>query len=134
MRAGRQPDATDSRFRMTRFLLVALVLLGVATIALALRPFPSAQADAADAVVMRVGDAMHVEGARIGCQVARRDGRPVIDCRRAGKLAGTFTALFDERRVRVARFRSKDTARVVFTAKHRGRARKCAAASKGVRR
>jgi hypothetical protein len=110
---------------MTRFLLVAVVLLGVATIAMALRSSPSAHADAADSVVMRVGDTMQVEGAKIGCQVAKRDGRPVVDCRRAGKLEGTFTALFDERRVRVARFRSSDTARVVFTAKHRGQARKC---------
>jgi hypothetical protein len=119
---------------MTRFLLVAVVLLGVATITLALRPSAPARADVAGAVVMRVGDTMQVEGAPIGCQVDERDGHPVIDCRRAGKLAGTYTALFDEHRVRVARFRSSETAQVVFKAKHRGRARRCAAASKASRR
>jgi hypothetical protein len=104
---------------VTSVLLAAAVLLGFAAAALALR------GGSGDAIVMRVGDTMQVEGAPIGCQVDRRDGRPVIDCRRAGKLAGTYTALFDERRVRVARFRSSDTARVVFTAKHRGAAREC---------
>jgi hypothetical protein len=74
---------------------------------------------------MRVGDVMEVEGAPIGCQVTRRDGRIVIDCRRAGRLAGTYGTLFDERRVRVTRFRSSDEAKVVFKAKHKGRSRKC---------
>jgi hypothetical protein len=119
---------------MTRFLLIVVVLLGGVALALALRPSPPARADAANAVVMRVGDTMQVEGAPIGCQVDRRDGRPVIDCRKAGTVTGTLMALFDERRVRVARFRSKDTAQVVFTAKHKGRARKCADPSKAGRR
>jgi hypothetical protein len=118
---------------MTRLLLVTVILLGVATAVLALRGGGSARADSKDAIVMRVGDTMKVEGAPIGCQVDERDGRPVIDCRRAGKLAGTYTTLFDEHRVRVARFRDSETARVMFTAKHRGSARKCAEPSKAGR-
>jgi hypothetical protein len=117
---------------MTRLLLVVVVLLGAATAVLAVRG-DGARADSKRAIVMRVGDVMQVEGAPIGCQVDHRDGRPVVDCRRAGRLAGTYTALFDERRVRVARFRSSDTARVVFTAKHRGNARRCDEARKAGR-
>jgi hypothetical protein len=110
---------------MTRLLIAAAFLLGVATGMLALRGTGSASADQGNAIVMRVGDTMQVEGAPIGCQVDRRDGRPVVDCRRAGKLAGTYGTFFDERRVRVARFQSSDTATVEFTAKHRGRSRRC---------
>jgi hypothetical protein len=122
--AGEEPTSAERRQAwcrrgVTSVLLAGVVLLGFAAAALALR------GGSGDAIVMRVGDTMQVEGAPIGCQVDRRDGRPVIDCRRAGKLAGTYTALFDERRVRVARFRSSDTARVVFTAKHRGATREC---------
>lgn len=110
---------------MTRTLLLTILVLAVTALGLALREAASARGDAAQNVVMRVGDVMEVEGAPIGCQVARRDGRIVIDCRRAGRLAGTYGTLFDERRVRVTRFRSSDTAKVVFKAKHRGRAHRC---------
>jgi hypothetical protein len=123
---------------MTRLLLAAVVLLGAATGVLAVRGTGSASADQGNAIVMRVGDTMQVEGAPIGCQVDRRDGRPVIDCRRAGKLAGTYGTFFDEKRVRVARFESSQTARVTYTAKHRGKSRRCAdrarRSAKGARR
>jgi hypothetical protein len=110
---------------MTRLLLVLTVVLGLAVLGLVLRGGAPARGDAASTVVMKVGDVMEVEGAPIGCQVSRRDGRVVIDCRRAGRLAGTYGTLFDERRVRVTRFRSSDTAKVVFKAKHKGRAHRC---------
>jgi hypothetical protein len=110
---------------MTRTLLLTLVVVAITALGLALREAASARGDAAQNVVMRVGDVMEVEGAPIGCQVARRDGRIVIDCRRAGRLRGTYGTLFDERRVRVTRFRSSDTAKVVFKAKHTGRAHRC---------
>jgi hypothetical protein len=110
---------------MTRLLLAAVVLLAFATVTLALRGGSPARAAATKTVVLAVGDSMTVDGAPIGCQVVERDGRAVVDCRRAGRLKGTYTTLFDERRIRVARFRSSDSAKVVFTAKHRGRARRC---------
>lgn len=110
---------------MTRIVLVSVVLVAFSALALALRGGALASADAPQAVVLRVGDTMTVENADIGCQVVERDGRPVIDCRRAGRHKGTYMTLFDDRRVRVARFRSQDTAKVVFTAKHRGKARRC---------
>ena len=121
---------------MMRSLLLAIVVLALVVLALALRGEGSARGDSATSVVLRVGDTMTVEGAPIGCQVTRRNGRVVIDCRRGGSLAGTYGTLLDERRVRVARFRSSDTARVVFKARHRGKARRCddARASRKARR
>jgi hypothetical protein len=110
---------------MTRMMLLAIVVLALAAIGLGLRGGVPARGDAAKSVVMTVGDVMEVEGAPIGCKVTRRDGRIVIDCRRAGRLAGTYGTLFDERRVRVTRFRSSDTAKVVFRARHKGRAHRC---------
>ena len=103
------------------FTTVAIVL-GLAALALQGRP---ARGNASQTVVLKVGDVMQVEGAPIGCRVGRRDGRLVIDCRRAGRLDGTYGTLFDERRVRVTRFKSGDTAKVVFKGKHRGRAKRC---------
>jgi hypothetical protein len=110
---------------MTRLLLLTTVVLALTVLGLALRGGAPARGDAASTVVMGVGDVMEVDGAPIGCRVSRRDGRIVIDCRRAGRLAGTYGTLFDERRVRVTRFRSSDTAKVVFRAKHKGRAHRC---------
>ncbi len=105
---------------MNRLLALTVFLLGVATPAVAAHgPAPR------DTVVLRVGDTLTVEDAPIGCQVVERKGRPSVDCRRAGQLAGTYMTAFDARRARVARFRSDDTARVVFTARHRGAARRC---------
>lgn len=108
---------------MTRWVPITIAVLALTMLALSLRG--EARGDAGQTVVMRVGDVMEVEGAPIGCKVTRRGGRVVIDCRRAGRLAGTYGSLFDERRVRVTRFRSSDTAKVVFKAKHRGRAHRC---------
>ena len=110
---------------MTRFLLLSILVLALAVAGLALRGEGSARGSGAASVVLRVGDTMKVEGAPIGCQVTQRSGRVVVDCRRAGRLAGTYGTLLDERRVRVARFRSSDTAKVVFKARHRGEARRC---------
>jgi hypothetical protein len=109
---------------MTRSLLITIAVLATLT-ALGLTLRDEARGAAGQVVVMRVGDVMEVDGAPIGCKVTRRGDRVVIDCRRAGRLAGTYGTLFDERRVRVTRFRSSDTAKVVFTARHRGRARRC---------
>jgi hypothetical protein len=110
---------------MTRLALLAVVLAGLTALTLALRDGQHARA-AGPTVVLKVGETMQVEGVPIGCRVAERGGRAVLDCRRGGRLAGTYGTLFDEDRVRVARFRSSDTAEVVFKARHRGRARRCA--------
>jgi len=82
-------------------------------------------APAATTVALRAGDAMVVEGAPIGCQVIRRGGRLVIDCRRAGRLHGTYGTLLSARRAEIARFRSNHSAKVIFTARHHGGAHRC---------
>jgi hypothetical protein len=107
---------------VTRVMAAALVILALAATTLAVR-------GAGDAS----GDTMEVEGAPVGCQVSRRDDRIALECRRAGKLKGTYVTIFDGRRVRVARFRSSDEAQVVFEARHRGRARMCGDAARASR-
>ena len=122
---------------MARPVLLMIAVLTLAALGFSLRGEGSARGDAGRRVVMSVGDVMEVEGAPIGCQVARRDGRIVIDCRRGGRLRGTYGTLIGDRSVRVIRFRSSDTAEVVFKAKHRGRAHRCdgtARTSREVRR
>jgi hypothetical protein len=88
---------------------------------------PSAVQPGAGALqhVLRVGDSMRVEGASLGCQVTRRSGRVVIECRPAGSLRGRYGTFLSDRTATVARFRSSRTAQVVFTAKHRGGWRAC---------
>jgi hypothetical protein len=110
---------------MTRSLLIVFAVLALTALGLSLRAEGSARGAGGQVVVLRVGDVMEVDGAPIGCKVTRRGERIMIDCRRAGRLAGTYGTLFDERRVRVTRFRSSDTAKVVFKARHRGRAHRC---------
>jgi hypothetical protein len=78
--------------------------------------------------VLRVGDTMRVEGASLGCQVTRRGGRPVIECRPAGALRGRYGTFLSDRTATVARFRSSRTAQVVFTATHRRGWRACGVA------
>lgn len=110
---------------MTRLLLLTIAALAATVLVLAFRGEGSARGDAATTAVLGVGDSMVVDGSPIGCQVTRRNGRIAIDCRRAGRLAGTYGTLFDKRALRVVRFRSNDTAKVVFKARHRGEAHRC---------
>jgi hypothetical protein len=90
-------------------------------------PLPAGQPPGAGALqyVLRVGDTMRVEGASLGCQVTRRAARVVVECRPAGALRGRYGTLLSNRTATVARFRSSRTARVVFSAKHRGGWRAC---------
>jgi hypothetical protein len=90
-------------------------------------PPPSGSDPAAGAPqhVLKVGDTMRIDGANIGCQVTRRAARVVLECRRAGALAGTYGTFLSERTATVARFRSSRTAQVVFTATQNGAWRAC---------
>jgi hypothetical protein len=81
-------------------------------------------------LVLRVGDTLRVEGAPMGCQVTRREGRPVIECRRDGALAGTYGTFMSDRSVTVARFRSRRTAQTILTATHNGGWRACTASAR----
>ena len=69
-------------------------------------------------VVLRVGEQMRVRTQPVGCLVRRFEGRPGVDCRRAGPLAGTYGTLLDRTKVVVVRFESRNTGKAVFTAHH----------------
>jgi hypothetical protein len=123
---------------LTRITLIAC-LLGL--VAIAATAFALARGDGASAqvppptepapgvprqLVLQIGDTVRVEGARLGCQVTRRDGRAVIECRRAGDPAGTYGTFTSDRSVTVARFRSGRRAQTILTARHGGGWRACA--------
>jgi hypothetical protein len=80
--------------------------------------------------VLKVGDTLRIEGAAMGCQVTRRGGRPVLECRRDGALRGTYGTFMSERSLTVARFRSPTTAQTILTAKHGGAWRACRRAAR----
>jgi hypothetical protein len=89
---------------------------------------PRDGADAASSpqpVVLKVGDHVTVKGQPMGCRVARQNGQTVVDCRRAGKLAGSYGTMLSAREAMVVRYRSDTVAKVVFTATHGGGARRC---------
>jgi hypothetical protein len=88
-------------------------------------PVPGVPVPAVTQAVLRVGDTIRVEGATMGCQVTRRGGRPVIECRRDGKLSGTYGTFMSDRTLKVARFRSSRTAQTILTARHGGAWRAC---------
>jgi hypothetical protein len=88
-------------------------------------PAPGVPAPGVTQAVLKVGDTIRVEGAAMGCQVTSRGGRPVIECRRDGKLSGTYGAFMSDRTLKVARFRSSRTAQTILTARHRGAWRAC---------
>ena len=105
---------------------LAAALLG-ATGALALAPHDDIGARAAEPLptVVHVGDRIRVDGQPIGCRVARQGGRVVMDCRRAGALAGTYGTMLSSRQALVVRYRSNAVAKIVFTANHRGSSHRC---------
>ena len=129
---------------MTRAILTAwLVLVAAAAVAFAFTrsdgaaaqtpvptppalPVPAVPAPAVDPqIVLKLGDTIRVEGAAMGCQVTHRGGRPVIECRRDGSLSGTYGTFMSDRKVTVARFRSRRTAQTILTARHGGDWRAC---------
>ncbi|UGS34993.1 hypothetical protein [Capillimicrobium parvum] len=81
-------------------------------------------------VVLRVGDSMQVEGASVQCLVTSRGGRPTVECRRTGRLKGTYGMFLDSRNAVVARFHSSAAAQTVFRARHHGDWTACVAGSR----
>ena len=75
--------------------------------------------------VLNVGDSFVVPDAKMGCEVTRRGSSVVVECRRAGKVKGTYGTFMSGKTVRVARFHSSRSAQVVFTARHGGKWRAC---------
>jgi hypothetical protein len=80
-------------------------------------------------VSVRLGDRIRVVDApRIGCRVVRMTefgGRVVIDCRRAGRLAGTYGTFFTAHEAALVRFESSHTAKEVVVAAHDGAVPRC---------
>jgi hypothetical protein len=104
----------------------AAALAGAAGATLAVAPHDGARAAAEQQpVVLKVGDRVTVDGESLGCRVARQGGHAVVDCRRGGDLEGSYGTMLSARRARVVRYRSNTVAKVVFTATHRGGARRC---------
>jgi hypothetical protein len=106
--------------------VTATVLVGAAaTLAVAPRDGADAASGTQQPIVLKVGDRVAVEGQPLGCRVARQDGQTVVDCRRAGKLAGSYGTMLSARKAMVVRYHSDTEAKVVFTATHRGGTRRC---------
>jgi hypothetical protein len=111
---------TPRRERAQRLaVLCAAALVGVAAGSLAGGP-PAAKGAADAAVVLAAGDVARVMDIPVGCRVARRGVPPatMLDCRRAGRLDGTYGVLFGRWNVRVVRFQGAHDAQVVFSARH----------------
>lgn len=110
-------------------ILLAVCALAAATTSLGW--MVSAQAAAQTAAVplqARVGDKITVVGAPVGCQVVRVsefDGRIAVECRRAGRLKGSYGTLLTGREAVLIRFESQHTARRVAVAVHREGIREC---------
>jgi hypothetical protein len=119
------------RLLLSTWIALGLLALGAAGHALAVGDRAAAQqppggpAPAPQRLLLRVGDTVRVQGAGLGCQVARQNGRVTIECRRTGDVKGTYGTFLDERAAIVARFRSPATAQVVFDARHGGDWKAC---------
>jgi hypothetical protein len=87
----------------------------------------SAQAAASqnEPVFLDVGDSFQIAGAPVGCKVIARGGAKTIDCRIAGRLAGSYGTLMSATRLHVMRFTSARVAKVVLTARQHGGFRVC---------
>jgi hypothetical protein len=96
-------------------------------------PLPPLPAPAPPQYVLQVGDTMRVADGSLGCQVTRRAGRTVIECRPAGALRGRYGTFLSDRTLTVARFRTNRTAQIVFTARHRRGWRACGKSSRAAR-
>jgi hypothetical protein len=88
-------------------------------------PSGTAPTGSAGEVTVGVGDVVRVEGGALACIVRRSAGERLLDCRRVGRLVGTYGTFFGEKRVRVVRFRSNRVAKVILTARHGGEATCC---------
>jgi len=110
------------RLPITALMLAALV--ATAALVLPSAAGPAAAADPQD-IVVKVGDHIVVDGHPLGCRVAELGGSVIVDCRRGGRLAGTYGTMLSSRKAMTVRFRSNAVAKVVFTATHNGGARRC---------
>lgn len=114
--------------RARRALLASLVVaFGVALGAFGAVSTWAAETETPDPNALRVevGDVIEVTGTRVKCRATMRKGARTLDCRRIGRLAGTYGTLLTSRRVLVVRFKSERVAQIVFEARHLGPAVAC---------
>src|SRR5262245_53322666 len=112
---------------MIRQSLVGLGVLVAVAGATALRPADVLGGGSAE-ILVGLGDVVRVEDGALGCRVARRAGfgdQQILDCRRAGRLSGTYGVLLGDRKLLVVRFEERGVANVVFTGTHGGSFRTC---------
>jgi hypothetical protein len=103
----------------------AVVILGAAALT---RDSEDAHASSAADVLVSLGDTMQVANAPVGCRVTRLErygSRIFLDCRRKGRLAGSYGAYFGEKDVLVVRFVGQRKAKTVLHARHEGGATRC---------
>jgi hypothetical protein len=112
---------------MIKAIVVAIV--ATATLgALALGRMGTAAFAASDEVRVSIGDTVQVDEAPIGCRVtrlARFGNRVFLDCRRGGRLAGTYGTYFGEKDVLLVRFVGPRKAKTVLRAQHEGEVARC---------
>jgi hypothetical protein len=104
--------------------------LAIAMLAAAGWSATSGATDTRESEVFRLepGDRIRVAGAEVGCRVKRMrqlEGRIVLDCRRGGRLQGTYGTLLTEREAILLRFLSSTTATRIATGTHRGKVERC---------
>ena len=108
-----------------RILAVACVALALLIPSLAWATHDSPQG-VDTTIPVGIGELVKVSGAPLGCAVRRDSGRRVLDCRRLGRLMGTYGVLLTRERLTVVRFRNARHGTVVFSARHRSvRAHTC---------
>ena len=105
------------------FLVTVLATAGL-LVALAI----GTTAFAASDVRLSIGDKVLVDEAPVGCRVtrlARYGNRVFLDCRRGGRLAGTYGTYFGEEDVLVVRFVGPRKAKVPLHAHDDGEVTRC---------
>jgi hypothetical protein len=108
------------------FLLAVVTTATVCALAIA-RTGNDAQA-ASDEVRVSLGDTVQVDEAPVGCRVtrlARYGNRVFLDCRRGGRLVGSYGTYFGEKDVLVVRFVGPRKAKTVLHARHEGEVTRC---------
>lgn len=93
--------------------MIAACALGLPTAAFAI----SEQGDGST-IPVALGDVVTVTNAPIACMARMHNGERALDCRRAGKLRGTYGTLLTPKEVLVVRFESEHVAKIVFQARH----------------
>jgi hypothetical protein len=108
------------------FLVAVVTTATVCALAIA-RTGSDAQA-ASDEVRVSLGDTVQVDEAPVGCRVtrlARYGNRVFLDCRRGGRLVGSYGTYFGEKDVLVVRFVGPRKAKTVLHARHEGEVARC---------